>query len=633
MFYQTTIKAIGNGGVFDINGKWLSFIGFLRVNVGDSVWTDGRVIFGHSSPKSDSLITDNPKVVPVLDDSELRGFFKLNGDYKDYPIIQDDWIINDLKFFRHGSDSFNDREVIDSEISDDGDLFVVTNGFFRVNHSITYKNHLYKASYYKTEGHDEEQISERTPLPLPHAVYYKTTPFVGGDITLGSDAEDVDDKILFYKNGVQFDSFSLHSFADSAQSLALSVKDKLMAESFIEQNAVNWEQQPEPPTDFFIASSYARVTAFHIHKNGDWDALIFASSFGYCFPYLTLDASIFPVSFPNGEDKIADEDLAQCLDNFEYVVFNLHSLPFEPDIPRYPLFQGSKTVYNSVSGRYEYSSDYKNFARDAIAYYIPLARFRRYRWFPVLFNSYMLFKVHNGDIVDTVFSNAGGSLGHYNLTYQWSEKNYFRTFPHNLDFSLDSSDFDFHKIAWDFPLGENWYFSACGLLIHSVFNSETDESFPVTNDLANALVQKFLQAYFSFPIGWVIDTDDYAVELAKTYTITHNPTVFYGYYRLAPSLEYYFVRGDYSSHVYDVAPIDSYSFLSGWFRINDDGSFDDNLLLNFSFCKLTDHSFLIGLHNGSLFKVSSDYSFELITDNLKNFRLRPFKSLAKTRAH
>ena len=45
MFYSTKIKSLGAGGAIDVNGRWLRFIGRLPVKEGDTVYTDGNVIF------------------------------------------------------------------------------------------------------------------------------------------------------------------------------------------------------------------------------------------------------------------------------------------------------------------------------------------------------------------------------------------------------------------------------------------------------------------------------------------------------------------------------------------------------------------------------------------------------------
>ena len=66
MYYQTKIKSLIAGGAIDTSGKRLQFIGNNPAQVGDMVWTDGRVIFGHTPIRGTPLMfTDEPKI-PVL---------------------------------------------------------------------------------------------------------------------------------------------------------------------------------------------------------------------------------------------------------------------------------------------------------------------------------------------------------------------------------------------------------------------------------------------------------------------------------------------------------------------------------------------------------------------------------------
>ena len=119
MFYSTKIKSLGAGGAIDINGRWLRFIGRLPVKEGDTVYTDGNIIFGNAPPKGAPMIVPELCAIPVLGEAELRGYFTTNGKYKSYEIAQDDWIVNSDKKFSHGAEFFNRDEVIDADITND----------------------------------------------------------------------------------------------------------------------------------------------------------------------------------------------------------------------------------------------------------------------------------------------------------------------------------------------------------------------------------------------------------------------------------------------------------------------------------------------------------------------------------
>ena len=117
MFYSTQIKSVGYGGAYDVSGKWLTFIGYLPVKVGDTVFTDGNIIFGNATPKGSALnfFFEN-KSIPVLG-VDRRGYFTLLGGFMSYPIAGVDWIVNSQKYYAHDLS----EDIIDAEISFDSD--------------------------------------------------------------------------------------------------------------------------------------------------------------------------------------------------------------------------------------------------------------------------------------------------------------------------------------------------------------------------------------------------------------------------------------------------------------------------------------------------------------------------------
>lgn len=113
MFYATKIQSVSNGVAVDEHGRTLRFIGFLNVKAGDTVYTDGRVIFGNVKPKGGSDVVDEPGGIPALADN-LRGYFTKNGRYCRYKIAGEEWIVNGKKNFFHDKDA---DQIIDAEIA------------------------------------------------------------------------------------------------------------------------------------------------------------------------------------------------------------------------------------------------------------------------------------------------------------------------------------------------------------------------------------------------------------------------------------------------------------------------------------------------------------------------------------
>lgn len=122
MFYQTTVKSVTAGGVIDVQGKPLSLIGNKLVRVGDLIWTDGNVVFGHTPIRGGGILPNEPSGIPVLGARDLRGYFTSNGKFKRYNIAGNDWIVNDKKIYAHDTD---DADIIDAEISADGGVYTV----------------------------------------------------------------------------------------------------------------------------------------------------------------------------------------------------------------------------------------------------------------------------------------------------------------------------------------------------------------------------------------------------------------------------------------------------------------------------------------------------------------------------
>lgn len=121
MYYQTTIKKILPDYVIDAQGKQLQLIGNKFCKVGDKVWTDGKIIFGHTPIRGTPLIMPNVESgIPVVADEITEnkytcGYFTNAGNFKRKQIAEDTWTTNAKKLYKHGK---ND-EVIDAEIDSD----------------------------------------------------------------------------------------------------------------------------------------------------------------------------------------------------------------------------------------------------------------------------------------------------------------------------------------------------------------------------------------------------------------------------------------------------------------------------------------------------------------------------------
>lgn len=135
-FYKTQISKVGSSYAVDNFGRRLTFIGNYPCKAGDYVWTDGRVIFGNVSNKSQPTIFDDVKSgVPVLADN-MRGYFGKSGIFNKYPVakdISDDnlaggiwrFLNNNEKIF-YGLLQREDEPYEDLEVTDKGEVFAIS---------------------------------------------------------------------------------------------------------------------------------------------------------------------------------------------------------------------------------------------------------------------------------------------------------------------------------------------------------------------------------------------------------------------------------------------------------------------------------------------------------------------------
>lgn len=124
--YQTVLKKAEGGYAVGANGEELRLIGPFQIRVGQRVWTDGKVIFGYVRPKSSEFVFPTlDSGIPVLCDNR-KGYFTKKGVWKNYPVAEHDFIVNNKNIF-FGGDNVNQQgeKIFDAVINDDGEIFSV----------------------------------------------------------------------------------------------------------------------------------------------------------------------------------------------------------------------------------------------------------------------------------------------------------------------------------------------------------------------------------------------------------------------------------------------------------------------------------------------------------------------------
>lgn len=65
------VQAVITGGVIDENGRSLRMIGRMHVKAGDTVWTDGRIVYGHSPAKEKGMPAFQRSGIPSIGDGTV----------------------------------------------------------------------------------------------------------------------------------------------------------------------------------------------------------------------------------------------------------------------------------------------------------------------------------------------------------------------------------------------------------------------------------------------------------------------------------------------------------------------------------------------------------------------------------
>lgn len=320
MFYATIVNEIGDRGVIDAQGKRLTFIGNLPVKVGDTVYTDGYVVFGNV-PRRGSInyFIEKQRGIPVLgvdfdSGAELRGYFTSSGKFKPYSIAGVDWIVNSKNAYAHDF-SYDENEILDAYISDDGVSFLATGGIYKKSQELDIHYPLESADWTNgdvLEWRDyADAIYTGYAYEMPSHTY--PAPLILGSANFGN--SNIPLKI--FKNDGLYQSFDLETYGDDIESRALQCADEILSQSYNYTDAdnavpfsliaerkmlqyrtigenlgfpdyVNAVYMPDDALtrpDTFIAHTSAHILTCNVNENG-FTATVFATSYGYCFPYI-----------------------------------------------------------------------------------------------------------------------------------------------------------------------------------------------------------------------------------------------------------------------------------------------------------------------------------------------------------
>ncbi len=602
MFYRTQIKSVTTYGAVDMAGRPLSFIGYLPVKAGDWVYTDGRVIFGNVPPRGSAVtFSDEPSGVPVLGNEELSGYFSKSGRFKKYSIAQDDWIVNSDEKFAHGAEFIDETKVIDAGFSERGEKLVATNGFYR--DSRTLKTNFFICTFdYRT------WYRYGDPPYVWFADIYNYKQILGSESFLNE-----------YKNAQIFandkkdDEFDLEPYVKDIEKRALDVAKTIMNQAIVRETGYNYmsidalgrvearihkrdiNNFSAPPEEPFIAYSTAHILTSTVNEDG-LDGLIFASTYGYCFPRCEYrfvkgwNADLVNAEVTHAwNTALGDEGLryrkAYRLDENKCVPF------------------GCSAIYQ-------------------IGKMVPIA----FRDFGGIIADVVVIEDGNGSVLDTVFGDPSGlvadivSLRHFEILLglaplELDEDTLFPVgegFYHMDKFGrLTFYNSDKKKIAENIPVHDDFY------------HIEIEHGEYTFNEYLMIFNQKpYLKAKVYTSDGkveekiLVIDTiedplnypDEAGNIIEKFYIEQGNPLNI-----LEPSTGYY-----------TFAPMDGY-------YIKYPTGILEALQFTPLFYQFSNGSYLYGVKDGKLYLKPKDGKEQLIGDGVKNFRLQELKKISKAK--
>lgn len=595
--YQTVLKRVKGSMAADVNGKKLEFVGNWPSEAGDSVWTDGKVIFGHIAPKEDSVPVFSNNGIPIScekEGDELKGYFTPTGTWKKYAVAPEDWIVNNEKLFYGGSLMYNDARVMDVEVTDEGDMYIATEGTFQFSTTMEYYDAIWKDAdgniiteedtnfiiedYYRVWGEPVNMFGERKIIST---TYKEAASSKAEKVILGNpDAESFSVPIRIYKNGILQEEIDLEQYIERIRSrFYIMWLDLLLKGDVYLKNKI-FTNPPEYNSWLYLDEEHSqenmsilKVEAFKMYKDGNWEALISAAMFGYCFPGYTKKYV--------GRSHITHVTLGG---NARFVI----------------------DITNPSMG-WVVDEDGES---ETVEKTYPMNREQEI-WIPTLISTYALLKItsETKTFVDIVYQKSHGGTS-FVVNEETINEGKFKT-EIDLTISEPSSEKNF-----TFGIDENY---------EMVFE---DKKISIREKETGQLIETDLK----------LDIGQFA-ELIYPYEILNLDNDRWPGTKYMPKKRYRITDKDGETEI-DYHPKKGYEWLDGHYshidEKDDEGKEEklDDGLYRFNPCilKLKNDKYLFGIHGGKLY-IKTASGIQEVGDGLKNFRLAELKNMAKSKSN
>lgn len=269
MIQQVKVVNITGNQCRTENGKILFTAGNKNINAGDYVWTDGKIVFGNEQTGGGSTITSTPKGIPIalVDESGIAYIdtkLKIQKLDKNNKIIG---LVNDANkaYAMTRSTIYNlqnrqeikieedVKSIIDAEIDENGDLYMLANGSYRydaTNVKIKFPSFVYVPGIEIPWSYTEERVLDAEAGSAEKPI-------------------EINEPIKIYKNGTLFQKIGIDQYVQEA-SKELDAFIKTLG--FKKQNEVGGIIYPPnrlPPAEQTRKANFFLISA-KINKKGEY---------------------------------------------------------------------------------------------------------------------------------------------------------------------------------------------------------------------------------------------------------------------------------------------------------------------------------------------------------------------------
>ena len=289
--YATTIKSARAGAAVDINGKTLAFIGRLPVQAGDTVYTDGKVIYGHVPIKQSRIIYNEGGVLvrgwesalAVSKTGAVKNLTETGGRILDIT----NWMYSKSRGV-YGADKNNFEPGLNFYL----DILRKNNNVFTAEYS-DYDNPFGGKTCQETSGNYHDYI------------FYVENMYYRHDYDLGEDGFNLivlnnwgrvasNPSILVKENGATVNEIVLSDYLFSIEKLKemYLVYDKCQPGVHLTRYSFSTHVGDSyGPMDYvsgcciWVSYIAVQVLNFHFNDDGTWEMIISNVAEGICYPH------------------------------------------------------------------------------------------------------------------------------------------------------------------------------------------------------------------------------------------------------------------------------------------------------------------------------------------------------------